>query len=411
MKMKECNLRINSQAPICDYPLSMDLYSGCTHGCVYCFARSFNNFTITAKDRYEHTEPIDYKKLLRLINGDYRGSTGVNGLLQKVVDLRQPIHVGGMADPFPRGVEEKLGHAKRFIEAVGDYPFIWSTKNPIPEYAEIMKNGNHILQCSIPGFGEKVKKIERGCLSPEERLENLKAYKGKVKKIIIRLQPFIIWMFKKEKDFDDYMKKISEVADGVTIEFLKLQYNSNFTEMNKVFGIDLEEYYKKAGHVGRNEYLEEPAKKAKMLLIAKKYAEKYGLEFYASDDAFRDLSSCTQCCGVQKDDGEIWQSKMRFNISKLAETLKEKGRIKVDDFISDNVPEFYKGGCELDLNWNSGDKLGYEKAKKNTIEDKFREILTTKNSNNPAVVMPNVEMRELDGELYYVYVDRFGLRK
>lgn len=409
--MKDCNLRISSQAPICDYPLSMDLYSGCTHGCVYCFARSFNNFTITAQDRYEHTEPIKYKKLLRLINGNYRNSTGVNGLLQKVVDLKQPIHVGGMADPFPRGVEEKLGHAKRFIEAVGDYPLIWSTKNPIPEYAEIMKDGNHILQCSILGFGEKVRKIERGCFSPEERLENLKAYKGKVKKIIIRLQPFIIWMFKKEKDFDDYMRKISEVADGVTVEFLKVQYTASLGDMNKALGIDVEEYYRETGFVEGHEYIETPKKKAKALLMAKKYAEKYGLEFYASDNTFRDLSSCTQCCGIQKDDGEIWQSKMRFNISKLAEVLKQEGKIKVDDFIKENCPEFFKGGCELDLNWNSGDKLGYEKAKKNTIEDKFREVFTTKNVNHPAMIMPNIETREIGGELYYVYVDRFGLRK
>lgn len=386
--MKGCNLRITSQAPICDYPLSMDLYSGCPHGCIYCFAQSFNNFTITAKDHYGHTVPIDYKKVIKMINGEYREAAGGNRLLQEIIDLKQPIHIGGMADPFPRGLEKRLGHSKAFIEEIGEYPIIWSTKNPIPEYADIMKDGNHILQCSILGFGDKARKIERNCPSPEERLEKLKAYKGSAKKIIIRMQPFIQWMFKNEKEIEEYMQKISEVADGVTVEFLKMQYTSTFAEMNKVFGLDVADYYKKTGYSEGHEYIEAPEKKAKALLITKKYAEKYGLEFYASDNTFRDLSSCTQCCGVQKKDGEMWQSKLRLNISKLTEILKERGSVKAEDFIKDNIPQPYKRAREVDLDWNSGTRLGYAKAKTNSIEDRFRETFTTKNVNHPAMIMP-----------------------
>lgn len=399
--MRSCSLRVTSQLPLCSNPLSMDLYAGCPHGCKYCFARAHSNFNYGSKgDNYELAEPRNYKPFIELIKGDLNKQRLESVLIKK----KQPIHIGGMADPFPVGVEEELGHTKRFIEEIRDYPCIWSTKNPLADYADLMAKGNHILQCTIIGFGEVFERIEPNVPAPEERIEVLKKYKGKVKKIIIRMQPVLPWLYN-EESIDEYMRKISEVGDGVVIEFLKKKTNEKFAELSNIMGMDMNAKMQGYGKLEGNDHLISSSIRLKYLKMIKKYAKKYGLEFYSGENEFRDYGDSCNCCGIAKRDDDVFQSKANFNLSEFIFELKKRGRIYQDELI-ERIPEEFNIQF-TNLGWNAGNRKNYHEWKTRTLRDEVKRWISSKNQNHPAIFYKNVNMKrdKKNGKIFFEYVE------
>lgn len=399
--MRSCNLRVTSQLPLCSNPLSMDLYAGCPHGCKYCFARGHSNFNYGSKgDNYELAEPRNYKPFIELIKGDLNKQRLESVLIKK----KQPIHIGGMADPFPAGVEEELGHTKRFIEEIRDYPCIWSTKNPLVDYADLMAKGNHILQCTIIGFGEVFERIEPNVPAPEERIEVLRKYKGKVKKIIIRMQPVLPWLYN-EESIDEYMRKISEVGDGVVIEFLKKKTNEKFAELSNIMGMDMNAKMQGYGKLEGNDHLISSSIRLKYLKMIKKYANKYGLEFYSGENEFRDYGDSCNCCGIAKSDDDVFQSKANFNLSEFIFELKKRGRIYQDELI-ERIPEEFNIRL-TNLGWNSGNRKNYHEWKTRTLRDEVQRWISSKNQNHPAIFYKNVNIKrdKKNGKIFFEYVE------
>ena len=359
--MKSSNLRVTSQFYYCSYPLSMDLYSGCPHGCSYCFARASYNFSYVTQNRdYNLAEPTDYTKLLRLIKEEQPASKQ-GRLLHRLIKARQPIHIGGMADPFPRGVEKRLGHAKNFLLDIGDYPIIWSTKNPmLGEYPELFARGNHVMQISIIGFGHVFEQIERGCISPEDRLERAKAYKGKAKKTIVRMQPYFPQLHN-EQSVNEFMERIadSRAVEGVTLESFKMSLTMETAQLSKALGFDIRQEMLDKGLRWGKDLLIPDSVKVPYIKMARDAAHKHGLEFYSSDNATRSLGDCAQCCGIMKDELPEFQSKMPMNWSELVFRLKKEGRIRVNDFL-DELPDYADGINLLDMEFNFGNKRGRE---------------------------------------------------
>jgi len=398
--MKNDNFRITSQLPLCSNPLSMDTYSGCPHGCAYCFARAFVKVSNEANyiGNYEIAEP---RKFSSVVNKSK--TPGGARLIDKAMKARQPIHLGGMADPFPYKVEEKKRHSLEFIKEIGDYPCIWSTKNPIPEYAEYMKDGNHIMQFSFIGFGEKARAIEPNLPPIEKRLYNLKAYKGKVKKIIIRLQPFIPWLFTEEEDFERYFEAIKDIADGLVVEFLKQPMSDDFDSLSRILGVDIVEEYKKHDNIEGRDRMLNYATKAKYAKKIKEYAHKYGIEFYCGENEIREFGDYPNCCGISPADKEF-QSFFKWNISELVFELREKGKLYRDDVIN-RLPDFFKEISVSELNWNAGNKRGYWESKRKTLQDLYEEYYKTKSTFNPAIMLKNVAIKKDSKGVFFEYIE------
>ncbi len=394
MKKKSCNLRITSQMAFCAYPLSMDTYAGCPHGCEYCFARTFAKFNVGEDAKiFESAYPRDYNKLLRLIKGEK-----IDGeILRYYVNRRQPVHIGGMADPFPVKVEREARHSRGLIEAIGDYPVMWSTKNPLPEYAELMKNGNHIMQCSIIGFGDVYKKIEKKVPSSEERLENLQPYKGKAKKVVVRWQPFIPWLHN-EETIREYVDNVKDTADAIVIEFLKKGSSEKFEEMSETLGIDLEETYRKWNHREGTDFLIPKEIKRRYVEMVRKQTDKAGIELYVGENELRGMGDGPNCCGVCLKD-ETFASKMTFNTSHLLFRVKEEGKVYLEDVLKETPTPFDSPLAELD--WNAGTRKGYHEQLNMTTARKFKEYLTTKNQNHPALMFDKMKIKKDERGIYF----------
>lgn len=76
-----------SQVAFCDIPIRLDTYSGCTHGCRYCFVKRAKDIT--------KVKPLNcIEQLKRFISGKRTVET-------KWCDWDIPLHWGGAFRPVP----------------------------------------------------------------------------------------------------------------------------------------------------------------------------------------------------------------------------------------------------------------------------------------------------------------------
>jgi len=151
-----------SQIILCNLPVRFDTYSGCSHGCKYCFATKKKDIS---KIKVQETA----KNLLNFINGKRDRVT-------TWVDWNIPIHWGGMSDPF-QPVEKKFRASYEALKVFAEtkYPFAVSTKGRLvadPEYVELLKASNVVIQISL--VSRTFDKIEPGAPPFDERLKSSK---------------------------------------------------------------------------------------------------------------------------------------------------------------------------------------------------------------------------------------------
>ena len=83
----------------CGVPLRMDSYSGCSHGCLYCFARASEEFHSVRKAK-GRILPTDTKVISKIFNKALSHSYESADIVVEWLRHRVPIHWGGMSDPF-----------------------------------------------------------------------------------------------------------------------------------------------------------------------------------------------------------------------------------------------------------------------------------------------------------------------
>jgi len=249
----------------------MDTYKGCTHDCKYCFTyRKYDIKSIKTNDGPEC--------LLNFIQGKRIENT-------RWCDWNIPIHIGGLSDPFqPVEKQKRITYKCLELLAKYKYPFVISTKSTLPattEYLEILSKCNFVYQVSM--LCSEYDKLETGAPSYEERLKSLKPISKIAKRVIIRLQPYIV----------DYHKQIlaniKRIKDqgiyGVVIEGVKMH---KATPGLVKIGADFC-YPKKL--------LEQK------FLEIKTECKKYGLAFFCGENRLRYLGDSLCCCGTEGLDG------------------------------------------------------------------------------------------------------------
>lgn len=263
--------RAGSQITICNLPIRLDTYKGCSHNCKYCFTYRKYNIDTIKKDETA-------KSLLSFIKGNRTQRTNW-------CDWNIPIHWGGMSDPFQpaeRKYKNSLECLKVFAET--KYPFIVSTKNTLPleePYFSLFKECNCVFQCSM--VCPTTSRIEEGAPHFDERLEMMRKMSEIVPRTIVRCQPYMVELHK------EIMAQIPRIAEagvyGITYEALKMQKKSKGLIKN---GADF--VY--------------PKKMLKPLFEElKSECHKYGLKFFSGENRLRNMGDSLTCCGCEGLDG------------------------------------------------------------------------------------------------------------
>ena len=257
-----------SQCWLCDMPIRFDTYKGCTHGCKYCFVQRNGKYDISKVQKGEGV-----KALMSWIQGKRTSETNW-------CDWNIPLHWGGVSDPFqPCERYYKMSYNALRVFAETKYPFVVSTKGRIiaePEYLELLRKGNCVVQISM--VCSNYDKLEEGAPTFEERLEIARKVAPNVKRLIVRIQPYMHEVY--GEVYENLEKFKVAGAYGVIVEGMK--FASKRPGLVKVAG---DYTYPKALIEGD-------------ILKLKQRAHELGLALYSGENRTRELGDSLCCCGV-----------------------------------------------------------------------------------------------------------------
>lgn len=261
-------INCGSQVFLCDVPIRLDTYTGCSHGCEYCFA------TRKKEDLFKNIKPDDSLNALKKFIKGKRTQT-VNWC-----DWDIPLHFGGMSDPL-QPLEAKYKKTYECLKYLAEtqYPFIISTKGKLlkdERYLNLLSKCNCVVQ--ISAVCSSYDKIEPGCPTYEERLEIARIISPRVKRVIFRIQPYITDI---KDELIANIPKIKEAGVyGIIVEGMKfnlkkqglIQQGADFVYPLAVLKSDFAEI--------------------------REEAHKNGLKFYSGENRTRTMGDNLCCCGI-----------------------------------------------------------------------------------------------------------------
>ena len=290
--MAECG----TQCYLCDLPIRFDTYIGCSHGCEYCFAKKFKDI-----NKIKKGEGVD--SLKNFVEGK-------RNLYSCWCDWSIPLHWGGMSDPF-QPVEKKHRISYECLKYLKEtqYPFIVSTKGKLvadEEYLSLLEKCNCVVQISM--VCSSYDKLELGTPTYNERLEIVRKISPRVKRVIVRIQPYMHEVF--DEVFNN-LKKLKEAgAYGVIIEGMK--YNKKINGMVKVGGDWTYPY-----ELIKSDFLQ-----------LREEAHRVGLKIYAGENRIRKYGDSLTCCGIDGLDGFRAN---KFNLNHILNGDKQKPTKKMQE--------------------------------------------------------------------------------
>lgn len=338
----------------CSLPLTLDTYSNCSFGCVYCFSQ-YQRAVGNGKDEYlsKSVRSINVEKVKRILSGENTKSQ-----FYKYVKDKRPIQYGGLSDQFD-GYERKYGKTYELLKYLKeiDYPICFSTKSAWvffnEKYRELFRGAdNWNMKFSIITLDpDDARRIEVGVPSPQERLAAMHEY-TKLSKggATLRLRPFIIGV--SDKTYLDLIREAHKAgATAVTTEFFCLEMRSvnsareHYNRISEVCGFDVVDFYRKhssgSGYLRLNRKIKEPYIK-KMQELCKEL----GMRFYVSDAHFKECSDNCCCCALNPD----WNySRGHFNGA--LQIAKKTGVVHWSDIEPDmyflDFPAVYGAGVQV----------------------------------------------------------------
>lgn len=293
----------------CSLPMTLDTYSNCSFGCVYCFSQ-YQRGTGGGKNDYfqKKVKCINVEKVKRIFSGEDTKSQ-----FAAYVKDKRPIQYGGLSDQFD-GFERQYGKIYELLKYLKEinYPICFSTKSAWvffdEKYRELFRGAdNWNMKFSIITLDEEAaRKIEVGVPSPQKRLEAMKEY-TKLSKggATLRLRPFIIGVT--DKTYLDLIRAAHDAgATAVTTEFFCLEMRSinlakeHYKIISDCCGFDVVDFYRKhsasQGYLRLNRKIKEPYIRKMNDLCAE-----LGMRFYVSDAHFKECSDNCCCCALNPD--------------------------------------------------------------------------------------------------------------
>jgi DNA repair photolyase len=331
-------LALSSQFYYCALPLRLDSYSQCEFNCLYCFANARGG-----RRTHKPMSSIDVAAFGRRLQRVQL--EGPASAIDEFLLFRQPIHLGGMSDPFsPSETDAKTTLALLELLADHAYPTVISTKSDLfatAPYLRVLERGNFILQVSVSSADDALsKEIEPGTPGPTNIFRGLRELSSVGVPAMCRLQPLIPT---REKDGYDVIDSCGVAGvRHVSVEYLKLPIEHSWggvSQMSRLLGFDLREFYrgKAAVRVGR-EWVLPVSSRIDWILRLRSYAHSKGLTFGAADNDLLLLSDGQCCCsGV-----DLHRSSIKFfshTYTQAARLGLHENRITITSLASQWCPE------------------------------------------------------------------------
>lgn len=223
----------------------MNIYRGCTHGCIYCDARS-------------HCYGMDH------IFEDIEIKSNVLQLLEDTLRKKRKkcmIGTGAMSDPYIH-LEEKLQNTRRCLEIIDKYGFglaIQTKSNRILRDLDLLKSINNkakcVVQMTLTTYDEELCKIiEPNVSTTKERFEVLKIMRDNKIPTVVWITPILPYINDTEENIRgilDYcieakIKGIIVFGIGLTLRNGNREYY--YENLDKYFKGLKEKYIREYGN-------------------------------------------------------------------------------------------------------------------------------------------------------------------
>ncbi len=256
----ECKTLL-TKSGLADY--AINCYTGCEHGCRYCYARFMMKFT-------GHTEGwgsfVDVK-----VNGPE--------VLLKQLKRTKPgnVFVSSVCDGW-QPLEERYHLTRRCIETLlrYDYPITILTKSSLIERdVDILSKGKVDFGVTVTTLNENLRKVFEQKASPsEQRLKVLELAKSKGITSYIFLGPLIPFLSDTEEELSKTIKAIAGIKpDYLYIDRLNLRWGvwDSLRDALLSFSPELIEKYRKILFESRWSILYSKDLKKRVIKVAERY--------------------------------------------------------------------------------------------------------------------------------------------
>ena len=245
----------------------MNLYRGCTHGCIYCDSRS------TCYQMNHKFEDIEVKE-------------NAIELLEDALKRKRKkcmIGMGAMTDPYiPE--EIKLKHTKKALEVASKYGFgitLITKSNRVLRDLDLLKEINQktkcVVQMTLTTYDEELcKKIEPNVSTTKERFEALLTLRDAGIPTVVWLTPLLPYINDTEENLLGILNYCKEAkvygiicfGIGVTLRDGNREYF--YAQLDKKFPNLKEQYIKEYG----NSYIINSKNNTKLMKIFHEFCEK-----------------------------------------------------------------------------------------------------------------------------------------
>ena len=274
----------------------MNLYRGCSHGCIYCDSRS-NCYHM------EHAfEDIEVKE------------NAIELLKDALTRKRKKcmIGTGSMTDPYIPP-EMKLGNVRKSLELVYEYGFgftVITKSNRILRDLDLLQKINErtkcVVQMTLTTCDEDLcRKIEPNVSTTEERFEVLKTLRDCGIPTVVWLSPILPFINDTEENISGILDMCAEakvygvICFGMGLTLREGNREYFYEQLDRLFPGLKEQYIRTYG----DQYMIESGNSQKLMRLFHRKCEKYGI-VHDNDQIFRYLSAFEE-----KDDGgqlSIW---------------------------------------------------------------------------------------------------------
>ena len=174
----------------------MNLYRGCTHGCIYCDSRS---------RCYQFTHPFE----------DVAVKRNAPDLLEKILRTRKKpmmISTGSMSDPY-QPCEEELRLTRRCLELIDRYGFgasVITKSDRVLRDLDLFESIHHktksVLQMTLTVADDALSRIlEPNVCTTSRRYEVLKEFQKRGIPAVVWMSPLLPFLTDTEENFDRLM--------------------------------------------------------------------------------------------------------------------------------------------------------------------------------------------------------------
>ena len=249
----------------------MNLYRGCTHGCIYCDSRS------TCYQMNHKFEDIEVKE-------------NAIELLEDALKRKRKkcmIGMGSMTDPYiPE--ELKLKHTRKALEVASKYGFgitLITKSNRVLRDLDLLKEINQktkcVVQMTLTTYDEELcKKIEPNVSTTKERFEALLTLRDAGISTVVWLTPLLPYINDTEENLLGILNYCKEAkvygiicfGIGVTLRDGNREYF--YAQLDKKFPNLKEQYIKEYG----NSYIINSKNNTKLMKIFYEFCEKNKIE-------------------------------------------------------------------------------------------------------------------------------------